>query len=153
MINHDSKTKKTKSVFMEGPIPAAFIAESIQKHQIKHGIGAHDIFLGQVRADEINQSKVIAIDYSCYIEMADKEMLRIREEAFAKFNLICLHIYHSLHEVKVGEICLFVFTSSRHRKDAFEATRFIVEQIKKQVPIFGKEVLDNSSHQWKKNEE
>ena len=147
----DSKEHKHKKVFVVGPISGAFIGDSITKHQSKTDIGAHDIFLGQVRADEIDGKKVVAIDYSAYTEMADKAFHEIREAAFAKYTLSCMHIYHSLGIVKTGEICLFVFVSSKHRKMAFDACREIVEEIKAKVPIFGKEIFEDESHQWKTN--
>lgn len=147
----EAKEHKHKKVFVEGPISGAFIGESITKHQTKTGIGAHDIFLGQVRADEINGKTVVAIDYSAYEEMADKAFHEIREAAFAKYDLSCMHIYHSLGLVKAGEICLFVFVSSKHRKMAFDACREIVEEIKAKVPIFGKERFADDSYQWKEN--
>ena len=55
--------KKPKNVFKEGAISTDFIANSIAKHQVKTGIGAHNIFLGQVRADEIDHKVVSAIEY------------------------------------------------------------------------------------------
>ena len=85
--------------------------------------------------------------------MAELEFHKIREEAFSKFNLTCMHIYHSIGPVKTGEICLFVFTSSAHRKEAMDACRFIVEEIKAKVPVFGKEVLEDKSFVWKENKE
>jgi molybdopterin synthase catalytic subunit len=145
------KEKKHKKAFVEGPISGAFIGESITKHQAKTDIGAHDIFLGQVRADEIDGKRVIAIDYSTYPEMADKAFHEIREAAFAQFELSCMHIYHSLGRVNAGEICLFVFVSSKHRKMAFDACRQIVEEIKAKVPIFGKEIFEDESYVWKEN--
>ena len=75
----------------------------------------------------------------------------IRESAFAAYDLTCLHIYHSLGEVKTGEICLFVFVSSKHRKAAFEACETIVERIKKELPVWGKEIFMDASEQWKIN--
>jgi molybdopterin synthase catalytic subunit len=62
-----------------------------------------------------------------------------------------MHVYHSLGEVKVGEICLFVFVSSPHRKEVFEALHHLVERIKKELPVFGKELLEDSSYSWKVN--
>jgi molybdopterin synthase catalytic subunit len=144
--------KKPKKVFVQGAVSPEKIAASIAGHQSKTGIGAHSIFLGQVRADEINGNDVIAIDYSAYEEMAEKEFHAIREEAFSRFDLTCSHIYHSLGVVKAGEICLFVFTSSAHRKAATEACSFIVEELKARVPIFGKEILKDQTHQWKVNQ-
>lgn len=143
--------KKIKNVFVQGPITSEKIATSIAHHQVKTNIGGHDIFLGQVRADEIDGKTVKAIDYSAYEDMANQAMHEIREAAFEKFDLTCMHIYHSLGEVKAGEICLFVFTSSAHRKECFDATRFLVEEIKANAPIFGKEVFEDESHVWKEN--
>ncbi|MEK6152428.1 molybdenum cofactor biosynthesis protein MoaE [Flavobacteriaceae bacterium 3-367] len=143
--------RKTKNVFIKGAISPEFIANSIAKHQSKTHIGAHDIFLGQVRADEINGKTVAAIEYTAYEEMANLKFQEIREAAFGKFDLSCMHIYHSSGIVKAGEICLFVFASSPHRKVVFEAIRYIVEEIKAQVPVFGKELFEDESYQWKVN--
>ena len=131
-----------KNVFREGPITSEFIGNSIHKHQSKTTIGAHNIFLGQVRADVIDGKTVTAIDYSAY---------EVREAAFEKFELTCSHIYHSKGIVKTGEICLFVFVSAPHRKVVFEAIEYLVERIKKESPVFGKEVFEDETHVWKVN--
>lgn len=145
------KDKKIKNVFKEGPISSDFIGNSIAKHQSKTTIGAHNIFLGQVRADEIDNKTVAAIEYTAAEEMANAKFHEIREATFEKFNLTCMHIYHSLGTVKTGEICLFVFVSSPRRKEVYAALEYVVDEIKAQVPIFGKEVFEDNSHQWKVN--
>jgi len=145
------KESKVKNVFKEGAISSDFIAQSIAKHQSKTGIGAHNIFLGQVRADDIDGKIVSGIEYSAYEEMANEKFHKIREATFEKFNLSCMHIYHSLGEVKSGEVCLFVFVSSPRRKEVYNALEYVVEQIKADVPIFGKELFEDDSHQWKVN--
>ena len=142
---------KIKNVFKNGGISPKFIGESIAKHQSKTDIGAHNIFLGQVRADEINEKTIRSIQYTAYKDMANQKFHEIREAAFSKFNLSCMHIYHSLGEVKVGEICLFVFVSSPRRKEVFKALEYVVEEIKTDVPVFGKELFEDNSHQWKAN--
>ncbi len=143
--------KKPKHVLVEGPILPSFIADSIAKHSQKKDIGAHSLFLGQVRNDQVNDKQVIAIDYSAYNEMAEDAFHLIREDAFKQFNLTCLHIYHSLGRVAAGEISLFVFTSSAHRADAMEACTYIVNRIKKEVPVWGLEILEDNSYFWKQN--
>ena len=143
--------KKPKNVFKQGAISSEFIGESIAKHQTKTSIGAHNIFLGQVRADNINGKTVTAIEYTAYEEMANTKFHDIRESAFEKFELTCMHIYHSIGIVKAGEICLFVFVSSPRRKEVFKALEYIVEAIKADVPVFGKEIFEDETHQWKKN--
>lgn len=143
--------QKNKKVFVEGAIQPAFIGDEILKHQTKKNIGAHQLFLGQVRNDLIQGQEVIAIDYSAYLEMADEKFHEIREAIFKKYPLVCLHIYHSLGRVKAGEISLFVLVSAVHRKEAIQACAEIVERIKKEAPIWGKEIFGDESKQWKKN--
>lgn len=143
--------KKPKNVFVSGAISPEFIAESIKKHQTKTQIGAHDIFLGQVRADEIGGKAVSAIEYTAYENMANQKFHEIRENTFLKFDITCMHVYHSLGKVNTGEICLFVFVSSPHRRVAFNALEYVVEEIKAHVPVFGKELFEDDSYQWKVN--
>jgi len=140
-----------RDIFIRGAISPSFIADSIAKHASKTGIGGHSIFLGQVRADEKDGARVAAIEYTSYEEMALKKMADIREDIFRKYDLVCLHVYHSLGWVNKGEICLFVFASSAHRKAAVEACSDTVEQIKASLPVWGREVFDNEAYQWKKN--
>ncbi|WP_224483958.1 molybdenum cofactor biosynthesis protein MoaE [Robertkochia aurantiaca] len=140
-----------KNIFRQGAISPDFIAEAIAKHQSKHDIGAHNIFLGQVRADVVDGKTTAAIEYTAYEEMALKKVHEIREEAFREFPLTCMHIYHSLGRVAAGEICFFVFVSSERRKEVYRATEHIVNRIKSEVPVFGKEIFADESHQWKVN--
>lgn len=143
--------KKIKNIFVEGAISPGFIADSIAKHQTKTNIGAHNIFLGQVRSDVVDDKIVKAIEYTSYQELANDKMNAIREDIFAKYALTCMHIYHSLGVVNAGEICLFVFTSSKHRKVAIDACTEMVERIKAELPIWGKEIFEDDTHQWKQN--
>ena len=145
------KEEKKHTVFITGPVSPQFIANSIAKHSAKTTIGAHDIFLGQVRSDVIEHKTVQAIEYSAYEEMAEERFDEIRESAFAKFELTCMHIYHSIGKVKAGEICLFVFVSAKHRASAFDACRYIVEEIKTNVPVWGKEIFEDETFIWKEN--
>ena len=140
-----------KNIFTDGPIGAGFIAESIDKHSTKTEIGGHNIFLGQVRADLIGEHKVVAIEYTSHVEMALEKMHEIREAIFAKYDITCMHVHHSLGIVKAGEICLFVFTSSKHRKMAIDACTECVEKIKAELPIWGKEIFEGEGYQWKEN--
>lgn len=143
--------RKPKNIFRQGPIPATFIAESIQKHSSMKNIGGHSIFLGQVRADQTENGIVKAIDYTAYEDMALEKMHLIREDIFAKYPLTCMHVHHSLGEVAAGEICLFVFTSSAHRKAAMDACEETVERLKAELPVWGREIMEDDSHQWKIN--
>lgn len=141
-------TKPKKKNLIDGPITAERMAILVAKHQPKTDIGAHSLFAGQVRADETDGKKVVSITYSAYEEMAEKAILDIREEAFEKFDLRCLHIYHSIGEVKTGEMSLLVMVSSAHRKPVFPSLEWIVEACKQRLPIWKKENLDDGSHRW-----
>ena len=142
---------KVKSVFHEGPIAPSFIADCIAAQQRSTEIGAHDIFLGQVRADEIENKIVAAIEYTAYESMALQKFTDIAEKTREKFEITDVQIYHSLGRVPVGEICLFVFVCAPHRRVTFEALEFVVEAIKAEVPVFGKELFEDDSYQWKVN--
>ncbi|KAA0210746.1 molybdenum cofactor biosynthesis protein MoaE [Ignavibacteria bacterium CHB1] len=142
---------KFKNIFIQGPITHGFIAESIENHCHKKNIGGHSIFLGQVRADEKDEGNVTAIEYTAYEQMALEKAHEIREDIFQKYPLICAHIYHSLGVVKSGQISLFVFTSSEHRKAAFDACEELVERIKAELPVWGKELIEGEKFAWKEN--
>ncbi|HRO40954.1 MAG TPA: molybdenum cofactor biosynthesis protein MoaE [Flavobacteriales bacterium] len=161
------KPHKKRDIFIYGPIDPAFVAESIAKHASRTDIGGHEIFLGQVRADELaaaqgsatsalttgNQqlATVQAIDYTAYRDMANEQMMPIREEAFARWPITCLHVYHSQGVIKAGELCFFVFASAAHRQAAREAVAYVTDEVKRRLPIFGKEIVADGSHQWKNN--
>lgn len=143
--------KKLKNIFIEGAITSSFIADSIQKHSAKTNIGAHNIFLGQVRGNVIDCKKVAAIEYTAYKEMALEKMHEIREAIFTKYKLTCMHVYHSLGKVNAGEISLFVFISSAHRRAAIDACSEVVEKIKAELPVWGKEIFEDQTYTWKQN--
>jgi molybdopterin synthase catalytic subunit len=143
--------RKPKNIFINGAIEPSFIADSIAKHSTKTNIGGHSIFLGQVRNDTMDSKEVASIEYTAYEDMALEKMHEIREAIFEKYPLICMHVHHSLGQIKAGEICLFVFTSAVHRKEAINACEELVERIKAELPIWGKEVFADETYQWKKN--
>ena len=140
-----------KNIFIHGPINPLFVSESIQKHSSKFDIGGHSIFLGQVRGDKINNKKITAIEYTANEAMALKIMHGIREELFAKYQISCMHVHHSIGIIKAGELCLFVLTSAPHRKAAIDSCDEAVERIKKTLPVWGKEFFEDETYQWKIN--
>ena len=144
-------SKLVKNIFTPGAIAPSFISDSISKHSSKKEIGAHSIFLGQIRSDVVDHKIVSAIEYTAFEDLALQKMHEIREELFLKYDLTCMHVHHSLGTIAAGEICLFVFTSSAHRKAAMQACDELVERIKAELPIWGKEILTDNSHQWKEN--
>ncbi|MCL1936777.1 MAG: molybdenum cofactor biosynthesis protein MoaE [Candidatus Azobacteroides sp.] len=143
--------EQQKNLFIEGAISGILITEIVQKYSAETKAGGHSIFLGQVRTDEKEGQEVQAIEFTAYQEMGIKKMAQIREEIIAKYELIGLHAYHSLGIVQKGEICLFAFTCSQHRKSAMAACSELVERLKKELPLWGKEIYSDGSYQWKEN--
>lgn len=139
-------------LFHNGAIPAGLLAEYTLSLGKDHSTGAFASFVGQVRADLINGEAVKAIEYTAYEEMAEEKMQEIAKEVQQQFGLIGLQVKHSLGMVMAGEICLLVMTSSAHRKAAIEACNELVERVKKELPVWGKEIIASDNHQWKINQ-
>ncbi|MBI4209063.1 MAG: molybdenum cofactor biosynthesis protein MoaE [Deltaproteobacteria bacterium] len=109
--------------------------------QMQHGdcCGAQASFLGRVR-EENNGEKVLGIEYECYVPMAGEEAHRILQEAKGLWPIHRAHIYHRIGKVLTGETSLFVGVMSPHRGESFQALQYIVEEIKKRLPIWKKEI-------------
>ena len=86
-----------KNCFINGPIDSSFIGESIKKHQLKTNIGAHQIFLGQVRADKIKNKEVTAIEYSAHQQMSNQILHEIKENTFNKFDPLLIETQFRPH--------------------------------------------------------
>lgn len=142
---------KENEIFIHGAIGEALIAKEIIAIQNNKKVGAQAIFIGQVRNDTIQEKEVVAINYTAYEEMAFNNFIKIIEEAKKQFSIEEIIIKHSLQKVNCGEICLFVLVATAHRNEAYEASRFVVEAIKKQVPVFGKEIFADETYVWKEN--
>ena len=145
------KIKKAKTMFVDGVITPDFIADRIASHASMTAIGAHQIFLGQIRADEVEGSKVKSIYFTANESLANELYMEYRERLFTDYKINCLHVYHSLGEVNTGEINLFVFVSAAHRHDAIKSCAALVEWIKTEVPVWGKVNLENEIIVWKNN--
>lgn len=133
-----------------GPVSQRLILQLIEKMSGKTDSGGHMIFLGQVRADEINGKKVKAIEYSAYIELVSIEAEKIKMKIYSEFpDVKSIDIIHSTGVVKAGEISLLVFVSAGHRHQAMQACSKTVELIKENLPVWKKEIFEDDSHIWK----
>lgn len=135
-----------------GPITPEVITHLLEKMSEKTDSGGHSLFMGQVRADEINKKKVMAIDYSAYEAMVRVEADKIKEIVFSDFiDAKSIDIVHSIGIVKAGEISLLVLVSAGHRHQAIQACSKTVELIKEKFPVWKKEIFNDDSHEWKQN--
>lgn len=107
-------------------------------------------FRGIVRADETkNKSYVTAINYSAYETMAEKEIGKIVNESIIKFGLIDVIVKHRIGTVLLNETAFFVAVFSSHRKEGIKAIDFIIDQVKKNVPIWKEELFSDGTKSFK----
>ena len=103
--------------------------------------GAIATFIGTTRNNNEGR-KVIALDYEAYPEMAERELTRLGEEARRKWQICRMAIVHRVGPVQITEPSVMIAVSAAHREAAFAACRFAIEEIKRTVPIWKKEVYE-----------
>jgi molybdopterin synthase catalytic subunit len=142
---------ETDNIFVAGPISPAYITEVIAAFAARTELGAHSIFLGQVRDDEKEEGRVAVIDYTTYEEMAREKAAEMVAEIMHQFSLSQIHLRHSVGLVPAGGISLFVLAASKHRQSAIAACAALVERLKKELPVWGQEITDQHQANWKEN--
>lgn len=141
-----------KNYLIEGPVTAEVVANLMVKISERTDIGGHSIFLGQVRADGVNDKTVRAIEYTAYEPMVKVEAENIINTLLSEFSdTRSIDIVHSTGLVNAGEISLLILVSACHRKHAIAACSKAVELVKEKLPIWKKEIFNDSSHNWKQN--
>lgn len=108
--------------------------------------GAIGIFLGVVRDNNLGR-RVNHLVYDAYPSMAEKVMAEIGAEAREKFSLEDFAILHRTGRLEIGEASLLVAVSTGHRAESFEAGHWIVNEVKKRVPVWKKEVWEDGE-EW-----
>jgi molybdopterin synthase catalytic subunit len=112
----------------------------------KLNAGAVNIFIGTVR-NVANEKKVTRLEYEAYEPMAIAEIKKIFDEATARWKLLGWAFSHRVGVLLPGEPAVVVAISTSHRKESFEATAFILNELKLKVPIWKKEVFENGE-EW-----
>ena len=110
--------------------------------------GAVTVFVGTTR-DNFEEKKVSTLSYESYEELALNEMRKICEEALEKYNGLRACLIHRLGEVKVGESSILCAISTPHRKEGFEACEWMMNDLKKRVSIWKKEIFEDGNSMWK----
>jgi molybdopterin synthase catalytic subunit len=119
---------------VEGEIRPSEVLEKIRDPSR----GAMVLFLGTVRSPS-NGREVTHLIYEAYREMALEKLKQIVDTAKSRWEPGDVAVVHRLGKVEVGEISLLIAVSSPHRATAYEVSRFVIEEIKKEVPIWKKE--------------
>lgn len=108
--------------------------------------GGEVSFVGAVR-DHTGDKQVTHLFYESYELMALKELNKIVDAAFEKWDIQGCAVHHRLGELKIGEIAVAIVVTATHRAACFEACRFIIETLKKDVPIWKKEYFEGGE-EW-----
>ena len=112
-------------------------------------VGAVNIFIGYVR-DYNDNKDVKYLNLEVYKDMAIKELTKIKDQAFLKWNLVDCLVLHRYGKLEVNEKIVLVVCLSEHRKDSFESCKFIMDYLKKNAPFWKKEFYKNGSS-WLEN--
>ncbi|HEV8236186.1 MAG TPA: molybdenum cofactor biosynthesis protein MoaE [Gemmatimonadaceae bacterium] len=131
------------SGIVEGPIDIARMVERVSKS----ANGATVLFLGTVR--EVNDGRgVTGIEYTAYRSMAERELAAIVEEAAVLADSNDVAVEHRLGELAVGDCSVAVAVAHPHRARAFEAARYLIEELKERVPIWKREQYVDGTREW-----
>jgi molybdopterin synthase catalytic subunit len=107
--------------------------------------GGIDMFVGTVRRWNKDE-EITHLDFECYEPMALSELKKIANKAFSQFGLHKISVHHRTGHVGLKDIAVVIAVSAKHRKAAFEGCEFIIDELKKTVPIWKKEFLIDGSH-------
>lgn len=125
------------------PIDAAEVLKSVGSNSA----GANILFLGTTR-QFTGDDETIRLDYDGYREMAMLELSKLSEEAKSKWPVIACSIVHRLGTVELGEASVAVAVSTPHRADSFAAAEWILNELKKRVPIWKRDHRPDGLSQW-----
>jgi molybdopterin synthase catalytic subunit len=122
--------------------PAALLASVARPRH-----GAILLFLGVVR--EVNEGRpVTGIEYSAYEAMAASELAAIAAEALARFDATDVAIEHRLGELALEEASVGIAVAHPHRGVAYDASRWVIEELKRRVPIWKREQYADGTREW-----
>ena len=132
-----------RAAIVDRPLdPAALLAEVAH-----HGHGATSLFVGTVR--DVNDGRpVLGIEYSAYRAMAERELGRIVAEAAERFGSDAIVTEHRLGELELGEASIAIAAAHAHRAPAMDAVRYVIEEVKKRVPIWKRELYVDGTREW-----
>ena len=114
------------------------------------GLGGTVVFCGTVRAGP-EDGPVVAIEYSAYNQMAEAECGRIEAEVEERWPAARVALRLRLGRVSIGDASIVIAAAAPHRVDAFEACRYVIDEVKVRVPIWKREFLDDGDSRWRSN--
>jgi molybdopterin synthase catalytic subunit len=120
---------------------------SLVREVARNANGATLLFIGTVR-DVNNGRAITGMEYSAYREMAERELADIVREASAQFETEDIVVEHRLGALGLGDASVSIAVAHAHRGPAYEASRYVIEQLKQRVPIWKLEYYVDGSREW-----
>ncbi len=133
----------SRAAIVTEPIDMAAIVREVSAESF----GAITTFMGTVRNSSHGRN-VTGLEYSAYVEMAERELNEIVREAAALDAAGAVVAVHRIGELRVGDICVMIAAAHAHRASAFAACRYVIEEIKTRVPIWKRERYVDGSAEW-----
>lgn len=109
--------------------------------------GAVVLFLGTTR-EITGERKTASLDYECYPEMAEKKLRELAIEAWRRWSLCGCAVEHRLGRLEIEEASVAIAVSSPHRRQAFEASQWLIDTLKEVAPIWKQENWADGSSEW-----
>ncbi len=109
--------------------------------------GATVLFIGTVR-NYGNNGQVIGMSYEAYVGMAEERIKNIEIEVKKKWDVKEIRVVHRVGDLKIGDNSIAIAISTPHSKDAFDASQFILNRVKQDVPIWKNEMLSDGNTKW-----
>ncbi len=132
-----------RTAIVRRPIDAAALIAEVQDA----ANGATIVFLGQVR--DLNDGRAVrGIEYSAYGEMAERELAAIASECAASFGTTHLVVEHRLGALDLGETSIAIVVAHPHRAEAYNASRFVIEEVKRRLPVWKREGYVDGTSEW-----
>lgn len=120
---------------------------------VRRGDGGVATFLGIVRGDSDGSREVTGLAYESYDRMALDEFAAIGDEARDRYGDVRVAVIHRVGELAVGEISVAVLAAAAHRAAAFDACRYVIDELKRRAPIWKKERYADGGSQWRATEQ
>jgi molybdopterin synthase catalytic subunit len=135
--------KRVHARIVTQPIDASTLLQAVADHSA----GATALFLGTVR-NVHDDRPVSGIDYQAYVLMAERELRAIVAEAAQRFGTWAIGVEHRVGYLGLGETSVAIAASHARRAPAFDAARYVIEEIKRRVPIWKREHYADGTREW-----
>lgn len=133
-------------------VKTGIVTDPIQPAEILSGLASHAdgaclLFLGVVRDHNLGRP-VAGLDYQVYQGMAERVLYAIAEEASERFGTRRITVLHRVGFLDIGEVSTAIAVATPHRGEAYDASRYIIEEIKKRLPIWKREHYLEGDSDW-----